>query len=30
MILVMMRSIFVQHLDIVPELRGVGSAVMRT
>jgi hypothetical protein len=29
-ILVMMRSILVQHLDIVPELRGVGSAVMRT
>jgi hypothetical protein len=30
MILAMMRSILMQHLDIVPELRGVGSAVMRT
>jgi hypothetical protein len=30
MILAMMRSILMQHLDIVPELRGVGSAVTRS
>jgi hypothetical protein len=27
MILAMMRSIVMQHLDFVPKLRGVGSAV---
>jgi hypothetical protein len=30
MILAMMRSIVMQHLDFVPERQGVGSAVMRT
>jgi hypothetical protein len=30
MILVMMRSILVQHLDTVPELHGAESAVVRT
>ena len=30
MILAMLRSILMQHLDIVPVLRSVGSAAMRT